>query len=278
MKRSIIIGLISVLAISGFSQKRAGVFTASITGTDRLSIIKNSVSVPSWHEKNFWPLYENYLNEVKEVSSFNYRTLTGMAKMDKNSNDKESFEYTHKMLVHRQEFFKVLEQYYGEMGSAFNGVIALQFLQAESLLDMMECTRIYEESTWKNFRFHAKALQTPQVRAAKHNTIRLAVSLSPDKAEAFWKIYFRYEEECGALLGEDYSIISLYAVEPSDFTPGLSKRLGYDFLRLMQRENKLKEKYFLIMNQAVGASLASRFLAWEDYYSLVSKMYAWVEN
>jgi hypothetical protein len=121
-------------------------------------------------------------------------------------------------------------------------------------------------------------MNTTQLKEAKHNTIRSALSLTDDKAEAFWKVYTRYEEECDALLGEDYSIIGLYAVEPSDFTPGLSKRLGYDFLQLMQRETKLKEKYFRAMNEAVGSSLASRFLAWEDYYSLLSKMYAWAEQ
>jgi hypothetical protein len=46
----------------------------------------------------------------------------------------------------------------------------------------------------------------------------------------------------------------------------------------MEREVKLKEKYFLEMNAAVGPTLAARFLAWEDYYSVVAKMHAWAET
>lgn len=277
MKRLTFIALFFI-AIPGFCQTRTGVYFASLSGSDRLSIVKNSINVPAWHEKTFWHLYEDYLNEANEVSSLTYRSLTDLALVDQRFSEQEAFENAHEMILNRYELLKTRERYYAEIGSAFNGVIALQFLQAESLLDMMECTRIYEATEWKKFRFPSQAMNVTQLKEAKHNTIRSALALTEDKSEAFWKVYTRYEEECDALLGENYSIISLYAVEPSDFTPGLSKRLGYDFLHLMQRETKLKEKYFLTMNQAVGASLASRFLAWEDYYSLLSKMYAWAEQ
>lgn len=278
MKRLSFIALISALAIPGFCQNRTGVHLASVSGTDRLSIVRNSITIPAWHEKNFWHLYENYLNEANDVSSLTYRSLTDLAGIDEHSEDNEAFENAHEMIVNRYELLKTREKYYAEIGAAFNGVIALQFLQTESLLDMMECTRIYEETEWKNFSFPSQVMNVTQLKEAKHNTIRSALSLPEDKAEAFWGVYINYEKECDALLGENYSIISLYAVEPADFTPGLSKRLGYDFLHLMQRETKLKERYFLTMNQAVGSSLASRFLAWEDYYSLLSKMYAWAEH
>jgi hypothetical protein len=72
--------------------------------------------------------------------------------------------------------------------------------------------------------------------------------------------------------------VGYYAVEASDYTPAIAKHLGYDFLNVMKRELKLKEKYFIKINSEMGASLATRFLAWEDYYSLVNKMYAWADS
>ena len=72
--------------------------------------------------------------------------------------------------------------------------------------------------------------------------------------------------------------IGLFASDAADFTPALAKRLGHDLLHIMEREIRLKERYFLEMNALVGPSTAARFLAWEDYYSLVSKMHAWAEN
>ena len=58
----------------------------------------------------------------------------------------------------------------------------------------------------------------------------------------------------------------------------LAKRLGNDLLQVMEREIRLKERYFLEMNAIVGSVPAARFLAWEDYYSVVCKMYAWAET
>lgn len=276
MKRLYIIALLALIFDFSFSQTRVNTLSASLTGNNRLSVVKGSIVIPTWHEKNFWSLYDKYFNNAVSLSSVSYRSLRSFA-IARNAESNEVFESGRSMISNREQWLKMLEKYYNEVASDFNGVIALQFLQAESLLDMMECAHIYEQTEWKDFRFHESTINA-EIKAAKHNTIRRAVSLTPDKAEAFWRIYFSYEEECNALLGDNYSIVSLYAVEPSDFTPGLSKRLGYDFLHMLQRENRLKEKYFLKMSEAVGPVLASRFLAWEDYYSLTSKLYAWAED
>lgn len=275
----IIASLMVVVAFSASGQHAQGTLVAaSVSGVDRLSIVKNSISIPAWHEKSFWSVYEDYLGNVNEVSTQGYRSLETLAEADKNTNGAEAFELGQQMINDRRDLLALRERYYKQIGSGFNGIIALQFLQAEALLDMMESCRIYEQTHWSDFRFHPKALNPSQFKKAKHNTIHAALTPSAEEADAFWEVYDRYEEECDALLGEDYSLISLYAGDPSDFTPAIAKRLGNDFLSVMQRELKLKEKYFVEMKQVVGPSLATRFLAWEDYYSLVSKMYAWAEQ
>jgi hypothetical protein len=279
MKRiGIITLLIVVVAFSTFSQHVKGALVASVSGTDRLTIVKNSIAIPAWHEKTFWSVYEEYLDNVSEVSLLSYRSLETLARTEKNTSGPEALDHAQQMISNRNNLLTLRERYFSQVGTGFNGIIALQFLQTEVLLDMMESSRIYEQTGWSKFRFHPKALNEAQFKTAKHNTIRAALSPAPAETEAFWEVYTRYEEECDALLGEDYSVIALYAGDPSDFTPAIAKRLGRDFLQVMQREVKLKEKYFLEMNQQVGPSLAARFLAWEDYYSLVSKMHAWAEQ
>lgn len=278
MKHFGIVASLNFLAFVATGQHNSGKLVASVTNNERLSIVKNSIIVPTWHEKTFWPLYEDYLNNTTEVASLSYRSLDNMARLNGNLSGEETFSYVRSMIKNRFDLLALKERYYAQIGAGFNGIIALQFLQTEALLDMMECSRIYEETEWKKFRFHPKAQDQESFKTAKHNTIKTALGITNDKAEAFWKVYNRFEEECDAILGQDYSLISLYAGDPTDFTPGLAKRLGADFLQVMKREAKLKEKYFLQMNEAVGPILASRFLAWEDYYSLVSKMYAWAEN
>ena len=65
------------------------------------------------------------------------------------------------------------------------------------------------------------------------------------------------------------------AGEATDYPSGLAKRLGYDLLIVMGRELEVKEKYYQEMCAQTSPSLAARFLAWEDYYSVVCKMTTW---
>jgi hypothetical protein len=251
---------------------------ASISGTDRMTVIKNSIVIDEWHEKSFWPLYGKYASKVEGVSMQAYRTLNDFALVDKSVSDEDAYDYGMRLISFRYELLTILQQYYAEIGLEFNGIVALQFLQTEALLDMMESTRIYETTPLKKFRFHPKLMSSSELKSAKYNIISKALSLTPEEAPGFYAIYARYEEECDALLGEDYSLVGFYAGEASDYTPAIAKHLGYDFLNVMKRELKLKEKYFVKLNSEMGSSLATRFLAWEDYYSLVNKMYAWADS
>jgi hypothetical protein len=47
-----------------------------------------------------------------------------------------------------------VQKQYAETGAANNGVIVLQFLQTEVLLDMLESGLIYEQTPLKYFYFH----------------------------------------------------------------------------------------------------------------------------
>lgn len=277
MKRSGSALLLCLLAIAGFGQHAQNTLALTVSENDRISVVKSSVRLAEWHEKSFWPLYEKYMNDAVKVYSLTYRSLQDLAGSNNAISDHEAFENASKLLTYRNDELALRKQYYREIGAVLNGVIALQFLQTEAMMDMIESSEIYSKSSWKNFRFHPQALSSDQIKTAKHNTISSALSLSSGEEDAFWMVYSKYEEECDAILGEDYSLYSLFASDASDFTPALAKRLGHDLLLVMEREIKLKEKYFLEMNAAAGSSIASRFLAWEDYYSVVSKMYAWAD-
>jgi hypothetical protein len=277
MKSTCFIVLILFVAIGARSQHAKNTLALSVSGNDRISVVKSSVHLAEWHEKSFWPLYEKYLKDAVKVYSLTYRSLQDLAKTDKSVADQDAFQNGWNLLTYRNQELQLKKKYYQEVAGILNGVIAFQFLQTEAMMDMLESSQIYGKTDWENYRFHAQSLPRDKVKEAKHNTMMSAFALAPDKEEGFWSVYSRYEEECDALLGETYSIYGLFASDASDFTPALAKRLGYDLLQVMEREIRLKERYFLEMNATVGSSTAARFLAWEDYYSLVSKMYAWVD-
>jgi hypothetical protein len=278
MKRACFIGLVSMMAIVCFGQRAKSTFVASLSGVERMSMVKNSIEVPSSHEKSFWPLYEKYATKAEEASLLTYRSLDDLARMDNTASEQEAYDNARKLIDYRYAEHEVRKQYYIDIAAAMNGFVAMQFLQTEALLDMMESSRVYDATIWRKYRLHPQAIEPTQFTAAKYNTIAKAVALSPEQAQAFYLVYGRYEVECDALLGEDYNLFGLYAGELSGFTPGLAKRLGYDLLSVMERELKLKDKYFKEMNNAVGPKLAAKFLAWEDYYSLISKMHAWSDG
>lgn len=267
-----------VLALTGFSQYAKNTLAVAVSGTDRLSVVKSSVHLAEWHEKTFWPLYEKYLNDATKVYSKTYRSLKDLANVKVSTPDQDAFETGWNLLTHRNDELELRKKYYHEVGAVLNGIVALEFMQTEAMMDMLESAQIYAQSSWKAYRFQQQSLAEDEVVEAKHNIMTSALKLSKEKAEVFWPVYARYEEECDALLGEAYSVYNLFAVDAADFTPGLAKRLGNELLQVMEREIRLKERYFLEINAIAGSTVAARFLAWEDYYSLVSKMNAWAEG
>lgn len=274
-------GLILVLTLLGWqsvAQHAKNTLALSVSGDDRISVVRSSVRLAEWHERSFWPLYEQYLSDATDAYSSSYRSLQGLATTDSDGNAAEAFEHGWNLLTYRNEALEVKKKYYKEVGAVLNGVVALQFLQTETMMDMLQSAQIYGETDWKNFHFSPATLPPDQAKAGKHNIIEAALSIPASKRTAFWDVYERYEQECDDLLGEHYNVYSLFAGEASDFTPALAKRLGYDLLHITERELRLKERYFLEMNEAVGSMLAARFLAWEDYYSLVAKMHAWTDE
>jgi hypothetical protein len=277
MRTALSIALLSIGVSFCFGQAGNVQFAASVSGEDRASLVRSSVDIPTWHEKSFWPIYEKYVAAGEEAAVNNYRSLEKLTAIDRTTSAEEAVHDAEQMLATRNEVLRIRRQYYQEMANALNGIISLQFLQTELLLDMVETSKVYEASPWRKFRFHSQALSEGQMKTAKRNTMTAALQLTKEEAEWFWKIYEQYEEHCDAILGEDYSMVSLYAGEPSDFTPALAKRLGSDLLVLMERESKLKEEYFYKFRNSISANLAARFLAWEDYYSLVNKMHAWAD-
>lgn len=267
-----------VLALTGFSQYAKNTLALAVAGTDRHAVVRSSVHLAEWHEKTFWPLYEKYLTDATKIYSQTYRSLKDLADIKVSTPDEDAFETGWNLLTHRNEELELRKKYYHEVGAVLNGVVALEFIQTEAMMDMLESARIYSQSNWKAYRFNPQSLNKDKVAETKHNMMVSALKLSKEKADLFWPLYARYEGECDALLGEAYSVYHLFSVDAADFTPGLAKRLGNELLQVMEREIRLKERYFLEINATAGSTVAARFLAWEDYYSLVSKMNAWADR
>src|SRR5690606_19801657 len=117
-----------------------------------------------------------------------------------------AFENASNLLTYRKEEIELRKKYYREMGAILNGVIAMQFLQTEAMMDMLESASIYSRTDWEKYRFHAHSLPNDQVAKAKSNTLEAALNIPYDRKDAFWSLYRKYEVESNALMGEAYDI------------------------------------------------------------------------
>jgi hypothetical protein len=276
VKFNLILLVLSLVTFSTHGQLTETAFVSTVANDNRMSLVKANIPLSEWHEKSFWAQYNDYRIKMQDVSSLTSLAIQKLLQPDRVVDNSDAFDDACNLITYRFNELAVKRQYFIEISHEHNGIIALQFLQTESMLDMTESARIYQGSSLRTFRFLPKVFSVATLKQAKYNTITKALALSTKEAALFLSIYSSYEQECEDILGQEYDIYELFAVEASDFTPALSRSQGYDLLTLMNREIKLKEKYFTIMNASVGASLAARFLVWEDYYSIICKMQAWV--
>jgi hypothetical protein len=275
--RRVIMAILFGSSLTFTSAQTAETSLVSFSSNDKIEIARSSIDVPTWHEKSFWPLYEKYVEASEELLNRNVRLRHSLARLDSKTSAQDASTIGKDIFAVDNQSLKLKKEYYQKVNDELAGMLSLQFLQGEVIMDMMESAKVYEGSALKKFKFHPKATSDEQYNKAKHKIIYTALGLTKDNDYVFWNIYNVYEQEVDDLLGKDYSLISFYAGPANDFTPAIAKRLGQDLISVMERELKLKEKYYAKFNEQMGPVLAAKFLAWEDYYSLISKMHAWAE-
>jgi hypothetical protein len=263
-----------VFVIFGHSQPS---YVSSVSTVDRLAVIRNSVELTEWHEKSFWTQYNTYLSKTESVSAHLYLSMIELAALTKESDTAEASSRARRMLDLASEQQELISAYYREIGRDHNGVIALQFLQTETQLDLMEGVAVYENTAIRAFRLKPGLAERTGSLQAQYNVLSKALRLTPAEADIFYPIYSRFQAECEEILGTGYSLYELFAGPAADYSPGLAKRIGYDLLTVSKREIELKEKYYDEIRQASGPVVAAQFLAWEDFYSLICKITIWAE-
>lgn len=248
-------------------------FTSSVSESDRQTLVRSSVPLTDWHERSFWPQYDDYRQRILNHSLQTYQSIDNLGKISSNTAD--AFVIGSEMIVNRLNELAIWQQSYSEISRDHNGIVALKFLQTEFTLDLIENSRIYDQTPIKNYRFRSTGLTSAQHTEVKYRLLSKALALTLEEAIVFFPFYTKYEEECTNTLGYDYDLYAIFAGEASDLTPGLAKRHGTNLLVLMDREIRLKEKYFNELNTKLGPAIAARFLAWEDYFSVGCKLNVW---
>jgi hypothetical protein len=241
---------------------------------DRMTLVKNSMALDRWHEQSFWATYEGYLSEEEEFTEAHDARLQKLVQLDSNVEGKNAYDRALKVIAGRNDLINLWQRYFASITTTNNGGIALKFLQTESLLAMMEDAAVYEAAADYSYHRPVTIISSGTWRE-RAEAMSKSMNLSPENEANFMEAFEQYEEERIDVLGEDYSVYDLYIGDPTDFTPAFAKRMGRDFIEVMKRENKLKQKYLEEMARKVNEGVAARFIAMEDYQSILAKMYLW---
>jgi hypothetical protein len=252
-------------------------FVASVSETDRIGFVRNNVPLSDWHENTFWPQYNDYRENTADLSLKEYLAVQELARESQHTSTNAVYESGSALVTRCSDELAMKSRYYSEIGTSHNGTIALKFLQTELLLDLMETSKIYEQTWLRKYRLNSNMLTEDLRWQVEYNTLVKVLNITGHDAQLFLPIYTEFEREREETLGDQYDLYTLFVGEPADFTPGLAKRQGYDLLALMDRELKLKAKYFERLNGALGPQIAAKFLAWEDYYSVQCKLNIWAD-
>jgi len=273
MKAPLLAIVVALLFEGAYCQDAYYVPMTSSADNERTTLIRNSVSVSEWHEKSFWSLYDRYRDDVGALSVVTNLSVDSLLHTTRRQSQ-AGFRLASRILTNQRHIHEILKGYVLEMSATLSGTNALEFLQTELIMNVLDNLKRYEQDSVGGYNFYPWLHTADTINSAKHDAIIRAVHLEPDETSIFFAVYGQYENECDDVLGENYNLYELFNENPGDFSPGIAKMQGSNLLQLLQRENALKEKYFIEMNAVGGASLASRFVLWEDYYSTVNKMYA----
>lgn len=109
-------------------------------------------------------------------------------------------------------------------------------------------------------------------RGKKVSLIEEAMDLDSKEHDAFWRVYYQYEDELKKIYDERYRLLRAYAEHYDNMTNDIADALAERSLKLKERRNDLAHKYYHKMKKATSAITAARFLQLENEISLLSDL------
>lgn len=105
----------------------------------------------------------------------------------------------------------------------------------------------------------------------KKELIHQYISVAPEKANEFWKIYDEYETERKTLGQNKIKIINEYATNYETLSNEKADELVKSTLKNNIDYEKLNEKYYIKYKKVIGALQAAKFIQLESFIQLKIK-------
>lgn len=227
---------------------------------ERLKIVALVVDVNDIDKEVFEALYSDYIAKQKQKTRCSYFMLNNLNRAASKIDEKEAFDCITMLFAARLENTQLREHYFDKIYHQITPTVAMQFLQAELLIDLMELDDVYNE-------------------AHLNNTVALAsMTADLEQMKSAGLTEKNYDQSYEELLGESLYIFEHFLQRVSDLTPVQIWHRGHEFVRLLVNENLLTQKYFEQLVNFAGWRVAADRLARVDYEHTRKKMEVWANS
>jgi hypothetical protein len=277
MKTSLICALVSSLIIrNGIAQDASVHLTSDENIPDRLTLIESAITLPDAQENIFWNLYRQYEEQRIKEEDWSFTQLVVVPNGDNaaslNPTNDDPSSSVMEILKIESGGVKLKKEYFNKIESALNGSVALQFLQSEALFDLIQRSVMYEKMGSTRPEWSDGMMKDENVKC---RTMESILGLYGTDAQKFRPLFEDYQFDYDRIVGHQYFFFEQYIEDVTDLTPNQCKKLGTEFLNMQQKEVIIRKNYFQKMREFFGVDVAMRFLALDDYFSLMDKLKTW---
>lgn len=272
MKKTTLSVITILCLLAGYSANAqhasADVFPAAVN-EDRIAVLRASLSLPESHETLFWPLYEQYEQKHRRSDEC---SLTSLTELTHHASERDPVECVESIFSAMEDDVLLKKEFFEKINRSINGAVALEFLQSEALLDLILKSRMYEQLTWERPQW-TPAFQKDE--KARMTVMEFALGLSGEDAEKFRLLYEDFDFDYSRVVGHQLVWFEQYIEDVSFLTPAVAQQLGKEFISMQQNEIIVREKYFRKMADTFGSGTAARFIALDDYFTMMAKLKVW---
>jgi hypothetical protein len=107
----------------------------TIVQTERKLIVSQGLTLTAEEANAFWPVYDRYMAEMKEVGNLRVKVITDYAASYDNLTDATAKQLIADLLKYQENALKVRKSYVGKFRKVLPEVKLARFLQLENKLD-----------------------------------------------------------------------------------------------------------------------------------------------
>ncbi len=253
-----------VVSLPAVSQQASLLHIAKDEKSEQKNVLRSLLALKESEEAIFWPLYEQYEQQLQSTSAVAPANLSGEAD-NPNSVVHQAFNNRYRSVRVRKDFFE-------KINSAINGTVALKFLQSEALTELMQKSKSCELDFGEQLVWDKRFINDEQLKFE-----RMVALLNPSREfiDELKMVFDDFEFEYSRVVGHQFVWFELYVEDPLELTPAQCRKMGTEFLQQQYNEIGVAQRFFKQLASKTDENLAEMFIMLEDYFNTMAKLEVW---